>query len=255
MMWGRRSGVVCGLVLAAAAGGAAQELTMVSKRTVNDQAPETITTYISTDKVRMAGAEKQEFIAELATGRFTMIDHKKREYSVITRQELEAFAAQAQAQLKQAQQQMESLPPQLREKMGKAMGALAASFKVEKGTGTRKVLGYTCQNWNMSWGEMFRQEQCVTSEIPVSPMVWDAQKAFFGAVPGAGEAFQKMADEMKKMNGMPIAGTSTVSVMGRSERTSWEMVDLKKGPIPASAWEVPAGYKQINSPMTKALKK
>jgi hypothetical protein len=254
MMCRRTFGIVGGLVLAAATAGA-QELTMVSKRTAGDKPPETQTTYISSDKIRMSGAEGQEFIAEMGTGRYTLIDHKKKEYSVITRQEMEAFYAQAQAQMKQAQAQMENLPPQVREKMGKAMGAFAGSFKVEKGTGTRKVAGYTCQNWNMSMGEMFQQEQCVTTEIAYPAAAWDAQKTFMGSMPGLGEAFQKMADEMKKMNGIPIAGTSTVKILGRTERTSWELTDVKKGPIPASAWEVPAAYKKVESPMAKALKK
>ena len=31
------------------------------------------------------------------------------------------------------------------------------------------------------------------------------------------------------------------------------MVEVRKGPIPASAWEIPAGYTKIDNPMLKSL--
>src|SRR5215510_15032224 len=116
MMWRKAAGVVCGLSLAAAVAGA-EDLTFVAKRTAGDKPPETVTSYVTADKIRMSGSEGQEFIAEMASGRYTMIDHKKKEYSVMTRQELEAMQAQVQAQMKQAEQQMQNLPPQVRERM------------------------------------------------------------------------------------------------------------------------------------------
>jgi hypothetical protein len=57
---------------------------------------------------------------------------------------------------------------------------------------------------------------------------------------------------MRDMRGYPLAVSTTVGMMGRSMATSSEVVEVKRGPIPASAWEVPAGYKKVENPMLKA---
>jgi hypothetical protein len=43
--------------------------------------------------------------------------------------------------------------------------------------------------------------------------------------------------------------------MGRSTTNSQEVTEIKKGPIPATAWQIPAGYRQVESPMAKMTKK
>jgi hypothetical protein len=40
-------------------------------------------------------------------------------------------------------------------------------------------------------------------------------------------------------------------MMGRGSDTSKEAVEVKRGPIPADAFAVPAGYKKVDSPMLK----
>jgi hypothetical protein len=62
-------------------------------------------------------------------------------------------------------------------------------------------------------------------------------------------------DKFKEMKGIPIYSTNTVKILGKTTTTTTEVTDVKKGPIPASAFAVPAGYKQVESPMAKALKK
>jgi hypothetical protein len=54
------------------------------------------------------------------------------------------------------------------------------------------------------------------------------------------------------MRGFPLATSTTSSFMGRSVSTSSEVTEIKKGPIPASAWDVPAGYRKVDNPMFKA---
>jgi hypothetical protein len=42
--------------------------------------------------------------------------------------------------------------------------------------------------------------------------------------------------------------------MGTAHTSTTEVVEIKKGPIPASAWTIPAGYKRVESPMAKMAK-
>ena len=53
---------------------------------------------------------------------------------------------------------------------------------------------------------------------------------------------------MKKINGFPIAMNSSVKVMMVKSELKSEATDIKKGPIPASAFAIPAGYKKKDSP-------
>ena len=62
-----------------------------------------------------------------------------------------------------------------------------------------------------------------------------------------------MAAKMKEMRGYPLAASTSMTIMGRSSSSSSEVVEVKKGAIPASAWEVPAGYKKVDNPMLKAM--
>jgi hypothetical protein len=64
----------------------------------------------------------------------------------------------------------------------------------------------------------------------------------------------KMVEEMKKIEGMTIAESTSMKMMGRSSETSREAVEIKKGPISAAAFDVAAltpGYKKVPHPITK----
>jgi hypothetical protein len=43
--------------------------------------------------------------------------------------------------------------------------------------------------------------------------------------------------------------------MGHTTTSSTEVTDVKKGPVPDSAWAVPASYKKVDSPAAKMMKK
>jgi hypothetical protein len=68
------------------------------------------------------------------------------------------------------------------------------------------------------------------------------------------QGIKDMQEKTKDMKGLPLSSLNTVNVMGRTSTDSQEVTDIKKGPIPASAWQIPAGYKQVDSPMAKMAK-
>jgi len=255
----KRSFAAAGAMLALAAlPAAAQDLTIVSKVTHNNEPPATATNYIASSRMRMANPDGGEFMAEFASGQMTIIDNKKKQYYVVTRQEMQAVTAHIQAQMKQMEEQMKGMPPAVREKMAGMMGGVAQAIDVQKGQGGRKIAGYSCENWVVTFGEMVRQEQCLTIELQYPVQVWDAQKdlaASMGGVGGPmGEGMGKMYEKFKQMKGMPLANTSTTKILGKTSTTTTEVTEIKKGPIPASAWEIPAGYKKVDSPAAKMLK-
>jgi hypothetical protein len=242
------------LILLAALPAAAEDLTVVAKQTRADAPPTTETSYFTTSKMKVARGEDNDFIVDYATGTMTRIDNKKREYSVVTRQDMEAMAAQMKSR-------MDAMPPEMREKMAGMMGGMAQTFNVQKGTGGRTVAGHACENWVMTMGEMMRQEYCVTKDIPFPVAVFDGMKAFTENMAAAmGPMGKSMAasgvwDKFKEMKGFPVATTTTMSIMGKNTVTTSEVTEIRREAIPDSVFAVPADYKKVDSPMAKSLQK
>ena len=63
----------------------------------------------------------------------------------------------------------------------------------------------------------------------------------------------ELAEKMKAMKGYPVATSMKLDVMGQKTTSETEVIEVRKGPIPASAWEIPAGYTKIENPMLKAF--
>jgi hypothetical protein len=256
--------LVGGLLAAAAA---AEDLTIVSKVTRGSEPPGTATSYIGAAGVRMTQPEGQEFMVELQSGRMTVIDGRKKEYYVITPEDLKAAGARMQEQMKamepqmkQAQEQMKNAPPQARELMEKMMGGLGASVTVQKGS-SKKVAGYNCDLWTVSFGQVSKTEQCLTSELPFPAQSWDryreyaeSMKATLAAMGPMGKGLADLGEKTKEMKGIPLWSSSTTSVFGKTTTSTSEVTEIRKGPIPDSVWQVPAGYKQVDAPLKKMLK-
>ncbi|MEP6919293.1 MAG: hypothetical protein ABJC89_26865, partial [Acidobacteriota bacterium] len=60
-------------------------------------------------------------------------------------------------------------------------------------------------------------------------------------------------EKMKAMKGYPVATSMKMDVMGHKTTSESEVIEVRKGSIPASAWEVPAGYTKIDNPMLSAF--
>ena len=253
------------LALAAALPAAAEDLTIVSKVTRDGGPPSTTTSYISSDHARFVQGESQEAILDLATGSTTVIDGRKKEYYVITPQDWQQMSARVQQamnspEMKRAQEQMKNLPPDVQKRMQSMMGGMASQVDVKKLGTTRKIAGYTCENWTWSFGQMTKTEQCLSTELPISPATFDKYRQYsqnmmsmMAAMGPMAKGIAEMQEKMRDMKGIPLAVTTSVSVMGRSSTTSTEVTEVRKGALPASAWAVPAGYTKVENPMTKEM--
>ena len=256
--------VACAVSLAAARvpAASAEDLTLVFKTTSKDGSL-TSTSYYSSEKMRTGDAER-DMIVEYGPGKITSIDHKKKEYSEITVAEMEAAMQKATAKMeeanKQMEQQMAAMPPAAREKMEAMMGGITGAVTVTKG-GTRQVAGYSCQDYTIAMGQSMTTKVCATTALAFPAPNVDYRK-FTGLASSAGSLAQnpmfkgmsKVADEMKKIEGISIAEATSLKVMGRNIDNSKEATEIKKGPIPATAFDVATiakGYKKVPHPMTQ----
>jgi hypothetical protein len=262
MMTTRWTLAVAGVTALLSVPALAEDLTVVFK-TTGSGGPGTSTSYYSSEKMRTGGADN-ETIIEYGPGKITTIDHKKKEYTEITLAEMEAAMQAAQAKMDEAnakmKDQMAAMPPAVREKMEQMMGGVAASVTVTKG-GTRQVAGYTCQDYAVAMGQAMTTTICATTALrfPAPNVDYRKFSSFAGsaATMANNPMFKnmgKMADEMKKIEGFTIAESTSMKIMGRSMDSSKEAVEIKKGPIPASAFDVATiakGYKKVAHPVTK----
>ena len=231
------------------AGAAAAEDLTITYKVTRGGAPLTTTQYYSASKIRTSDGER-DTILDLAGGKILTIDVKKKEYSEISLQEIETMMTQATAQMEEA---MKNVPPAMREQMQKMMGgagagAAMADITVAKG-GTRTVAGYPCQEYAIAMGQNFKNDTCNTTsvQIPFDPAQFRKLTAFSN--PALARNAGKISEQLQKVEGLPLSETMTVSMMGRGMTTTKEATEVKKGAIPASVFEPPAGFKKVDSPM------
>ncbi len=251
------------LVLAtclAAASATAEDLTIVSKLTRDGAAAGTSTSYLTNDHIRMAQTEGQEFLLDAQSGNMTVIDTKKKEYYVTTAQDIAAMTAKLQEQMKKMDEQMKNMPPQAREMMAKMTGGMGASLSVQKTGAAKKIAGYSCEGWTITMGEMMSSEQCISGEVPIPTQAWTRYKELAESLASIGQSLgpmgkgiAEMQEKMKGMQGFPLSHSTSVKAMGKSSTNTSEVTEIKRGPIPASAFELPAGFKRVDSPMKKMI--
>jgi Domain of unknown function (DUF4412) len=245
------------LLLAAGAAGAAlasDDLTIVSKHTHDGKPAGTSTSYLASDHVRMAREEGNETIVDLKTGVMTTLDGKKKTYYTVTKQDMEQMAAKMNERMND---------PEMKKamEMMASMGAgMATSFDVKKTGTTRKIAGYGCEEWAITMGTISTTKECVTGELQYPARAWDTYREFSESMKKMMSAFGPMAksgaelaEKLKAMKGFPVATSTAVNVMGNKTTVESEVIEVRKGSIPASAWEIPAGYTKIDNPMLKAF--
>ncbi len=241
----------------------AQDLTIVSKVT-HDNVAGTAVSYISSDHVRTSQGDGHEMIVDFKSGQMTTLDNKKKTYYVTTREDLDAMAARMREQMnspemKKAQESMKKMSAEDQKKMDAAMGGMFA-FDVRKTGTTRKVAGYPCENWKVTMGQFSTSEECLTNDLQFPAQAWTMYKGFADSMKGIMSAMGPMAksaanmqEQFKKMKGFPLANTTTVDIMGHKSVSSSEVTEVRRGPIPASAWAIPSGYTKVDNPMLKAM--
>ena len=205
----------------------------------------TSTQYFSKDRIRM-NSDRSDTILEFASGKIVNIDNRKKEYSEMTIAEIDEAMKAMSAQMEQA---MANVPPQMREKMAGMMGGAGAEATVTKGA-TKTIAGYPCQTWTIAMGTTMTQETCNSTALtpPFDPT--NFQKLSRISIPMM-QGMDKMFKKMAEIQGISLMHHTTMNMMGRKTDTSSEATEIKKGAIPAEAFAIPAGYKQVESPMKK----
>lgn len=224
------------IAFAGAVSLAAEDLTVISKTSMGDHSG-TSTQYLSSTKSRTSDGQSDAII-EFKTGRLVFVDHKKKEYSETTMDEMAAFFDSLQKDLKG-------------NPMFESMFGDADDVKVEKKKTSRKIAGYDCDDYEMSMGESLVFEFCAAKALKPPPQYYEGRKYSFASMGPMGKRYMKMFEEMRKIEGFPLAMEMDVDMGVVKQTTVSEATEVKKGAIPESVFEIPVGYKKTKSPFKR----
>ena len=212
----------------------AEDLTIVSSVTTPRGMTRTQTQYLSPSRVRLSG-EERDTIVDLTSGRITILDNRHKEYSETTLDELQAFLGQIDSAMAG------------RSVFDRSVGA-TASVTVEKGTAGKKVAGYDTDHYILTLGESMRMDVWTTTALEPPARYFDARKVVYASLGPMARRFDRLYDEMKKINGFPLASTVDYRLRVSRRQVSTEATEVRKGPIAESVFAAPAAYKKVESP-------
>lgn len=215
---------------------AAEDLTIVSKVAVGDKSSIS-TQYMTATKSRTNDGESDSII-DFPTGKLTFIDHKAKTYWETSFEEMAAYMERLYRDVKGN--------PMLENMFGGS-----DEVTVERGKGSRKVAGYDCDEYIMTMGRSFEFDVCAAKGLQPPPQYYEGRKFSYASMGPMGRRFGKMFEEMKKVKGYPIALDMDVDMGMAKIQTSSEATEVKKGPIPASTFDLPVGYKKKPSPFNR----
>jgi hypothetical protein len=214
---------------------AAEDLTIVSSVSGGPQ-PMTQTQYLAADRARTHTGD-QDVIVEYASGRIVTINHRTKEYT-------ETSFAEMAAMMKKMEADLAKMPAFLQ----KSMGGSVKPATVQKGATPRKIAGYDCTQYTISQGDDMSFVVWAAPALEMPAKLVESMKNNTAMMGPMGRRFVAMYDEMAKIKGYPLSFATSSKMAGRKMETLIEATEVKKGPIPASAFAIPAGYTKETLP-------
>ncbi|HUP21397.1 MAG TPA: DUF4412 domain-containing protein [Thermoanaerobaculia bacterium] len=224
------------VTLAVALPAAAEDITVISKVTASRGPSGTQTLYIAGDMMRSNDGEN-DTIVDYATGTITFVDHKKKRYWQTTPDEMGAQFEELSTMLEQN--------PVLSRMFGKA-----AEARVEK-LGARTVAGHDCDDYRVSVGEAYSFDVCAAKDLQPDIDVHAARRLFAATMGPMAGKMSKLFDELAKIQGLALASTMKINVMGANIAVTTEATEVKVGDLAGDVFALPAGYKTAKSPFAK----
>ncbi|MDQ6892101.1 MAG: DUF4412 domain-containing protein [Acidobacteriota bacterium] len=225
--------VAVSLLLSAHA--AAEDLTVVFKTTFGNNEG-TTTQYLTQERSKTSTRDVDSIIG-FADGKLTMIDHRKKEYWQTTIEEME--------------ESWDRLARQMRTRGGADMFDMRGEPKLEKLSGHQKFAGYECEHWSLQIGDALEVDFWAAPSLIPPAKYYDARRLASASMGPMGVLFQRMYEELKKVKGYPLSTAVIIRTPFFRTQSLEEATEVRKGPIPPSTFDVPAGYTRGKSPFDR----
>jgi len=197
----------------------------------------TTTDYFSKNAMKTGQSDGTDTIIKFDVEKIITIDNRKKTYTEMTFKQLQELLDKAGIAFSEGanKEQMEAIK--------KMMGQMAASFSVAKVGPGENIAGYATEKYLVKGPIEMEIHAAATLKIP--PAYYDVMKLQIPANPILDT--KRLFDEMKKITGIPLKTVTTIKMMNMESRTTKIATSIEKTKIPASVFEVPAGYKLVDA--------
>jgi hypothetical protein len=195
----------------------------------------TQTRYITSTAIKNTSSSGMDTIIQLAEGKIITVDNGKKTYSEMTVKQLNEMLAKL-TSTQEGGQNAEAMAA-----MRKMMGQVSDSTTVTKAGSGENIAGYATEKYIVSG--MFNMEIWAAPDLKMPALYYDAMK--IQAVKNPMFDMSKLYEEMKKIQGTPLKTVITMKMMNMEMKTTSVVTSVEKTPIPASVFQVPAGYKLV----------
>ena len=215
--------------------------------------------YVQAGNGRFVDAEGHATL--IKNGTFYIVDDSDKSYIMFDKATMEQLAKKISTAMEQMKEQLAQLPPEQRAQMEQMMPGMAGGDRkwiveaVDTGK-SDKVEGRACRLWNIKRDGELDDQICV---VPYSAL--PGKENFQAMFANFAKVFEEMAKSVPmlagmmtnefsaqaKVNGFPVRTRGYENgTLGDSEQV---MKVWREETIPASMFEIPAGYKQKQMPM------
>ena len=213
----------------------AQDLTIVSKTTFGNN--EGTSTHFLTPERSKTSSRESDAIVNFTDGKLTMVDHKRKEYWETTIEEME--------------ESWDRMARKMRTSGAGDMFDMRGDAKLEKLSGRRKFAGYECEHWSLQLGDALEVDFWAAPSLIPPAKYYDARRLAAASMGPMGALFQRMYEELKKVKGYPLSTAVIIRTPFFRTQSLEEATEVRKGPIPPSTFDLPAGYKRGKSPFDR----
>lgn len=197
-------------------------------------------TWMAKDKARMDMYEDKSIIIRLDKKVMYMLDHAEMKYAEFPYSETgDILSAAISGSDLSDEEQAEA------QKMMKGFAQMMTpKVSVTETEETQKIKNWNCKKYIMTMSIMGTKtvsEAWATEDIKIDYELYTTlSMSMMPKTPG----LEKMLEEMKKIKGLTLLSTGTMSMMGTDVKFSQELLEVSKKSAPAGTYEVPAGYKK-----------
>jgi hypothetical protein len=237
---------VVSVLLAVPAWVQAKDLTLRQRVTTTGVRSDTHeATQYWTDNKMVTDSPDDRVIVDLGAQTMTVVDKRHKTYFTQTFAEMRQRSEAMRAEM---QKEMENLPPEAREMMGKmGTGPLAAEPEISvKPTGkSEKIAGYEAKEYALEGGPM--SASVWVTDVLQPPGGAKGREALGKMVAGAPGS--KLAQAIGGVNGVPLRTVvRSTAGPGKGFTSTIEVIEVSEKTPPADALEVPAGFRKIAAP-------
>jgi hypothetical protein len=192
------------------------------------------TVFLTSARMKTSGGGSGALV-DFDSGAMTFLDDEKKTYFVTSVTELDAYAREREEQARKSGFNTESFGPLTRPEARKT-GRM------------RRIAGHACDDWRIAMGEGIVFEVCAARDLPAPAGYFEARGATYAGMGPMGRHFASMFGAMKAARGYPLFLAMHVRLESMKQESLTEATEVKAGAIPASAFEIPAGYAKKPSP-------